>query len=159
MELIERKVSEFIGLPVVSMEGGIKMGSVKDVLIDTDSMTATALLISGDSGRGGLTFDEVIAIGPDAITVKSSDVIYWASATNPGPGREANEIKGLSVVNVTGDVVGTIHDIALLGDHVKALEVRLGGIFGIGATDTEILAKNIQSIGQKLVTVNVPLPA
>ena len=158
MELIERKVSEFIGLPVVSMEGGIKMGTVKDVLIDTDAMTATALLISGDSGRGGLTFDEVIAIGSDAITVKSADVIFWASATNPGPGREANAIKGLPVVNVTGVVVGTVHDIDLHGDHVKAIEVRLGGIFGIGATDTQILAKNIQSIGSKLVTVNVPVP-
>jgi uncharacterized protein YrrD len=148
-------VSELIGLPIVSMDGGMKMGTVKDVLIDTDGLTATTLLISGDSGRGGLPFNKILAIGPDAVTVESAKPIFWASATKPGPGREAHEITGLLVVNISGSTLGYVRDIGLCGDHVDSLEVRSGGVLGVGANDTQISVKEIRSIGQKLVTVDV----
>jgi len=158
MELKERMISDLIGLPVVSMDGGLKMGTVKDVLIDTDDFKATALLVSGDSGRGGLPFEKVLSFGPDAVMVETGDVIFWASAVNPGPGRESNEIKGLPVVNKSGAMLGNVRDISLCGDHVHAIEIRAGGVLGIGATDTEIMMRKIRSIGPTLVTVDTPTP-
>jgi len=155
MEQIRQKVSDLIGRPVVSMAGGIKVGAVKDVLIDTDTLTASALLISGDSGRGGLPYAQILAIGPDAVTIENADTIFWASANKPGPGTEANDIKGLPVVNVSGTTIGNVHDLELLGDRVHSIEVRTGGVFGIGAHDSLITTPDIRSIGPKLVTVEI----
>lgn len=154
VELKKQKISELIGRPVVSMAGGVKVGTVKDVLIDTATLTATALLISGDSGRGGLPFDKVLAVGPDAVTIEEVSSVFWASATTPGPGREANEIKGLPVVNSLGADMGNVHDIELLGDRVQSLDVRSGGLFGIGASEKAITQHAIRSIGDKLVAVD-----
>ena len=154
MELVASLVSDLIGVPIISVNDGTKLGSVKDVLIDTDSLKATALLISGDSGRGGLAFAQVLAFGPDAITVKSAEDIFWASATSPGPARESNDIKGLPVVDASGTHLGNVHDISLYGDRVESIEVRSGGVLGIGATDTDIPVKQIRSIGAELVTVD-----
>jgi len=153
-----RMVTDLIGLPVVSMDGGEKMGTVKDVLIDTEGLCATALLVSGDAGRGGLPFNKILSIGPDAITVESAKPIFWASATKPGPGRESSDIKGLPVVNISGATLGNVSNIGLCGDRVQSLEVRSGGVFGVGANATEVLSKEIRSIGAKLVTVDVASP-
>lgn len=151
----KQKVSELLGRNVVSMAGGEKVGTVKDILIDTDSLTATALLIAGESGRGGLPFAEILAFGPDAITVEDTKSVFWASATKPGPGREAAEIKGLTVLNAAGVEIGTVHDIELVGNRVHSLEVRSGGVFGIGASDAAVTNHSIRNIGPKLVTVDV----
>ena len=135
------------------MSGGIKLGRVVDVLIDVDAMSMSALLVAGDSGRGGLPYANIIAIGPDAITVQDPESVFWASATNPGPGRESNEIKGLDVVNRGGEVIGSVHDFELEGAEIKSIEVRSGGVFGIGAIDSTISKECIQSIGPNLVTI------
>jgi uncharacterized protein YrrD len=148
------KISQLIGRPVVSIAGGVKVGTVKDVLIDTDALIATALLISGDSGRGGLPLADVLAIGADAVTVENVSSVFWASSTKPGPGREANEIVGLPVIDSGGFSVGNVHDIELLGDRVQSLEVRSGGVFGIGSSNSSITTCSIRSIGEKMVTVD-----
>lgn len=151
--------TELSGKPVVSMSDGIKVGTVKDILIDTENLAVTALLVSGSSGVGGLPYVQILAIGPDAVTIEDANSIFWASAHKPGPGREGNDVKGLTVVNAAGEALGSVHDIELFGDHVSGLEIRTGGLFGIGATDTHIPAEDIRSIGTKLVTVDLPAPA
>ncbi|AIE85839.1 PRC-barrel domain-containing protein [Fimbriimonas ginsengisoli] len=154
-----QKISGLIGRPVVSIAGGVKVGTVKDVLIDADTLKATALLISGDSGRGGLPFAQVIAIGDDAVTIENVESVFWASATSPGPGREAHEINGLPVVDSAGINVGSVHDIELVGDCVKSLDVRSGGLFGIGVSKSKITSHAIRTIGPKMVTVEAATPS
>lgn len=153
------KVSELVGKAVVSLSDGIKVGTVKDVLINTDTMVAGALLVAGDSGRGGLPFAQITSIGQDAITIETAQSILWASANAPGSERGANEIKGLPVVDASGTVIGNVHDIELLNDRVQSLVVRSGGILGLGAHDTVVPVSTVRSIGAKLVTVEVaPVP-
>ncbi|CAN5653987.1 hypothetical protein BH11ARM2_BH11ARM2_26370 [soil metagenome] len=149
------KVSELVGKSVVSLSDGVKVGTVKDVLIDTGTMVAGALLVAGDSGRGGLPFAQITNIGQDAITIETAQAVFWASANTPGPGREAGEIKGLPVVDASGTVVGNVHDIDLLNNRVQSLIVRSGGVFGLGANDSVVPVSAIRSIGAKLVTVEV----
>lgn len=156
MDQIRQYISDLVGRPVVSMSAGTKVGTVKDVLIDTEKMIATALLVSGAEGRGGLPFERILAIGSDAVMIDDAATIFWASATNPGPGREANDIKGLPVVNVDGEKLGTVYDIELLGQTVDTLDITAGGVFGLGADRRKIPHEAVRSIGPKLITIELP---
>ncbi|RYG44801.1 hypothetical protein EON79_14130 [bacterium] len=121
--------------------------------MNTDTLQATALLVTGDSGVGGLPFGDILNIGADAVTVETVAAIFWASATSPGPGREAKEIKGLPVVDSLGTTIGNVSEIELSGDRVNALNLHAGGLFGIGGNSFVVPVRSVRSIGPKLVTV------
>ncbi|RYG38472.1 hypothetical protein EON81_03505 [bacterium] len=154
VESTKLKVSELLGKAVIGMADGAKLGTVKDVLIDVTSLSATALLVSGEAGQGNLPLERISGIGADAVTVESSQALLMSPQT--GTLRPATEIKGLPVVDVTGNAIGNVHDMTLYGDKVESIEVRSGGLFGIGANDSIIPVTALRSIGSKLVTVEVP---
>lgn len=65
---------KIIGLPVISVDEAAKLGEIKDVLIDPDDSKIKYLLIMDRKwylGAKLLSFDKVLSIGDDAITIRS----------------------------------------------------------------------------------------
>jgi sporulation protein YlmC with PRC-barrel domain len=150
------KISDLRGNAIVSMTGGEKVGTVRDVLIDTTKLRATALVIGGRPGQGVLPLEHVKSFGPDAITIDNADGIQWATGQlHDDTGREAGELMKLGVIDGSGTSTGTVHDITvdLPSGDVLTLSVRKGGVFGIGSDNVDVPASDIVSIGDSLVTV------
>ena len=150
------KISDLRGNAIVSMADGERVGTVKDVLIDTGKLQATALLIGGRPGQGYLPLDRVKSFGPDAITIKNADGIQWVTGQlHDDSGREAGELTNLRVIDGSGTETGTVHEVTidLPRGNVLTLSVRKGGVFGIGADNVDVPVSDIVSIGPSLVTV------
>jgi len=65
--------SEVIGMPLVCMENGKKMGSIKDIVFDFKTGEVKGLLIENNnffSSTGIIGLDGVMSIGKDSIIVK-----------------------------------------------------------------------------------------
>jgi sporulation protein YlmC with PRC-barrel domain len=150
------KISDLRGKPIVSMTDGERVGTVKDVLIDTGKLQATALVVGGGRGKGFLPLDRVKSFGPDAITIEDTDGIQWATGQlHDETGREASELMKLHVMDGSGTVAGAVHELTfdLPSGNVVTLNVRKGGLFGIGAETVDVAVSDIVSIGASLVTV------
>jgi sporulation protein YlmC with PRC-barrel domain len=150
------KISDLRGNAIVSMSDGERVGTVRDVLIDTGKLQATALVIGGRPGQGYLPLDGVKSFGPDAITIENADGIQWATGQlHDDSGREAGELMKLHVMDGSGTSTGTVHELTvdLPSGNVLTLSVRKGGVFGIGADNVDVPVSDIVSIGPSLVTV------
>jgi sporulation protein YlmC with PRC-barrel domain len=149
-------ISDLRGKWIVSMTDGEKVGTVKDVLIDTERLRATALVIGGGRGQGFLPLDRVKSFGPDAITIENADGIQWATGQlHDDTGREASDLMKLRVMDGSGTVTGAVHELSvdLPSGNVLTLNVRKGGVFGIGADRVDVPVSDIVSIGASLVTI------
>jgi sporulation protein YlmC with PRC-barrel domain len=150
------KISDLRGKPIVSMIDGERVGTVTDVLIDIGKLQATALVIGGDPGRGFLQLNRVKNFGPDAITIENADGIQWATGLlHDDAGREASDLMKLKVIDGTGTLTGAVHELSvdLPSGNVLTMNVRKGGVFGIGAESVDVPVSDIVSIGASLVTV------
>lgn len=150
-------MKEFVGKAVVSLKDGASIGRVKDVFIDTSSLTATGLLLEGDPGHGMLPLKNIKNNGKDAITVEDSSPVEWVKSVTPDqPLRLGDDVMHLTVVNSEGDVVGKAHDVVFEdGGKIECLEVTRGGVFGLGAHNTDIERAQILAIGEELITVDL----
>jgi uncharacterized protein YrrD len=70
---------DIVGNPVITVESGRSIGKAKDVYLDTDGKSVTAIYLGTDGlfSREGFLVEsqEVVTIGPDAVLVNDSDVI------------------------------------------------------------------------------------
>lgn len=69
------KALDVIGLPVLEVETGKKLGAVKDFLIDREGGFCGLLLDARQwySSPRWISRDEILAIGDDAVTVRYED--------------------------------------------------------------------------------------
>jgi uncharacterized protein YrrD len=122
-----RRVSELVGLPVVSFETGRKLASVEDILVDPERNAAVALLVE----EGGwfadarvVPWDGVQSVGRDAIIVPSARAVLRAGR-HPAARRALRSgivVTWLRVLSDDGRDLGTITDVAL--------DERTGAIVG-----------------------------
>ncbi len=153
------KISDLIGKPVVSMADGEKVGVVKDLVIDPEKLHATAFLLGGAPGQGFLPLEAVKSVGADAITIESAHLIKWATGQlSTATGREACDLKNLTVVDGSGTALGKLLEIYidLPSGRIVSLHVSGGGVFGIGGHSTDIPAANVRTIGASLITAEPP---
>jgi sporulation protein YlmC with PRC-barrel domain len=137
------------------MDDGEKVGVVKNLLIDTDALQATAYLLGGPPGQGVLPFDKVKSVGEDAITIESAQLIKWATGQlSSSIGRESSELLKLTVVDGEGTNLGEVQDmeVDLHTGHISTFSVGGGGVFGIGGHTEDLPASAIRAIGPNLIT-------
>jgi uncharacterized protein YrrD len=145
-------------IPVVSMADGARVGNVQEVLFDTAALRIAALLLKTPNGQSILPFAAVGSIGGDAVMVASTAATEGAAGQT---GREAlrglGDLVGLPVVTAEGTILGEVEDMELTpaDGRLAALEVRSGGMLGIGVTRTTLDAAQIRMIGPKLITVDM----
>lgn len=145
------------GLAIVSLTDGAKLGRIDDVLFGTQPLRATALRATGDGQGFVIPFEQVKAIGADAVTVESGQVTQTDSsggAFGALPGLD--ELKKLKVVDEAGTLVGMLSGIDLdpATGRVTGVSVHKGGLLGLGGTTVTIDPAAIRGVGSELLTVN-----
>jgi len=146
------------GLGVVSIESGTKLGKVDDLLFDARALRLAALRISSDRQEAVIPFEQVRAIGENAVTVSTDASAQWggsggALASLP----TLDDIKKLKVVDEAGTLLGTIQHVEITPDDgtIAELTVHKGGVLGIGGDTSIIPAGQITSVGDEVIVVPV----
>ncbi len=155
-----RKGKSIIGKDILSLEDGVKLDKVRDVVVDPDGRRVIALVVTEggflSSSKVVLT-DEVSSFGKDAVVVRSSaSVISVTDHTELRNLVEHGEkILGKKVFTTAGDDQGSIADIyfdeatgAVVGYEVS------GGLIGDASKGTSYLATDeITTMGEDVVYV------
>ena len=145
-------------LAVVSIDNGAKLGNVDDVIFDPKGLRVAAVRISAHGQQAILPFDEIRSVGSDAITIPSHDLARWSVTASPLTSLpRLDDVKKLKVVDEAGTFLGTVHDVTITptDGRIAELEVRKGGILGIGGETHVIHAQEITSVGDEVIVVPV----
>lgn len=160
-----RFASEIIGLPVVALDTGDKIETVRDILYDDSSNKVVALLLDsrGSLGLGTIkTIDyyEIKSIGEDAVVVETGNSIKEQDTDMNEPAAESRAhpsaaVKGKKIMTEDGKDLGTIDDLAIdeRTGRIKGYQVT-GGIFAdIYQGKSFVEAPQVISIGKEIVFV------
>lgn len=110
-----KKSQEIIGLPVFSIINGIKIGQVKDLVINPEEGKVDFILVSDGSwyvGARVLPFKNVMGIGEHAVTTESESMLLTISEAGTANNLlERNiEVKGNRVLTNKGNLIGVISE-------------------------------------------------
>lgn len=110
-----KKSQEIIGLPVFSIINGMKIGQVKDLVINPEEGKVDFILVSNGSwyvGARVLPFKDVMGIGEHAVTTESEAMLLTISDAGTANNLlERNiEVKGNRVLTNKGNLIGVISE-------------------------------------------------
>ena len=144
------------GMAVVALDDSTRLGRIEDLLFDPKTLQAVALRVRGEGQAFVIPFEEIKAIGADAVTVESTRVTQVASQGGPFsalPGLDA--IKKLKVIDENGTLLGLVSNVEIdeTAGRARTLSVHKGGLLGLGGQTTTLSAEAVRSIGPELITV------
>ncbi|MFI9810084.1 PRC-barrel domain-containing protein [Streptomyces sp. NPDC052301] len=117
------------GLPVITAEEAATLGTVRDLTIDARTRCIACLRLSGaPKGAAVIDWDEVEAVGQDAVIVRSRAAAESGSEGAP----EHHEAVGSRVLTEYGSEHGTVKDVAFdpVSGRILTLYTALGDIAG-----------------------------
>jgi sporulation protein YlmC with PRC-barrel domain len=156
------KTSDLKNMAVVSLGDGTRVGRIEDVLFDTGALHVAALVVTTAGGRSIVPVAAVRSIGSDAVTVESGAAVQ-ASAPSSSNNllRSLKDLSGTKVVNAEGTYLGEVQEIEIdpTSRALTGLDVRRGGVLGLGGTSVTVPAAAIRSIGPDLITAEVSAAA
>ncbi|MFC4768191.1 PRC-barrel domain-containing protein [Effusibacillus consociatus] len=147
----------WIGLPVIEVLEGTRIGEVVDVLFDPDNH-ASALLIKKDgllAGQGIVPLTDLKSVGEDAITIESADVVKeWESKEYTKclvTGDEA--LTGKELYTEDGTMLGTVADVYIgtQRDNIVGYEVSDGLLADLVTGRKWIPATDVLQIGNQMI--------
>jgi len=112
-----RRGREIVGLPVINVATGEKVGLVTDLFWNHDQkkITAIGLDTGGVISRSEpISCKHILSIGQDAVTVNGASGTGDAKSCESD--RNISDVTGLLVVTDTGRNLGTLQDLVLDGD-------------------------------------------
>ena len=143
------------GKAVVSVAEAAKLGYVEDILFDVQGLQAAALQVRGSDHTLAIPFAKIKHVGPDAITVDSSQVTRAlgkgdAFRTLPGLGA----LKKLKVVDEDGTFLGMVTGLDLDPEtgRLLNLSVQKGGVLGLGGSTATLNVGAVRGIGPEIIT-------
>jgi uncharacterized protein YrrD len=152
-------IKELVGMTVFAIDGGRNVGTVDRLFFSTEEMRITDLIVS----RGGamleepepqrtLPTDRIKAIGRDAITIESEEILDVTTDGEVPDGRVAfDEIEREKVITESGDEIGQVSSVSF-GDTtflLEQVEVSRGFLSG----NAVIPVNQIVSIGEDVIVV------
>jgi uncharacterized protein YrrD len=110
-----RKAKDVLGLPVVSVDSGKRVGTVKDITVGPDWLLKAVVLEARSwfSAGKSVSAHEIVGFGGDAVTIAAEraaqpcETVPQARPLFDGAGR----LLGLPVLTVGGTRLGTIEDV------------------------------------------------
>lgn len=152
-------IKEIVGMTVFAIDGGRNVGTVDRLFFSTEEMRITDLIVS----RGGamleepepqrtLPTDRIKAIGRDAITIESEEILDVTTDGEVPEGRVAfDEIEREKVITESGDEIGEVSSVSF-GDTtflLEQMEVSRGFLSG----NAVIPVNQIVSVGEDVIVV------
>lgn len=141
-------IGELRGRQVISIGEGAKLGVVEDVALNAETRTITHLLVGGGNA---LAYGKVKTVGPDAVMVESRSDLEPI----PSDGVRFGEAAKLPVLSTEGVNLGSLADLHLdlATGRIVSVEVRSGGVLGIGQQKAPFSIEKVRSFGTDAVTV------
>lgn len=118
--------SQVLGLPLMSVKEGQKVGSVQDIVVDADKKKVEALVVRGsknDYDFHQLKIIDVIGIGKDFVILQSIDNVKGIESGSVGV-----PLLNVQCIAASGDVLGTVTEFEFdekTGD-IKAVKIDSG---------------------------------
>jgi len=153
-----RRARTVIGLPIISLAEGLRVGQVKDLVFDPDGRTIAALIVSEATWRRDaelVPIEKVRSFGRDAITIYDLSGLIEARSN-----RELYElftadvkIDGLLAMTEGGNYLGIIEEV-MLGPHgeMLAYEISTGFAEDVHRGKCLLPANEALTVGRDVAT-------
>ena len=149
-----KKSVDILGLPVISITEGRELGMSKTLLIDAPNRVVAAITIEDEDWYRGvklIPYDNVIAVGDDAVTVNHSENILTLDAAGDFETLLDDNIRviGTKAITRTGVIQGTITEIFIGKDgSIEKCEITApeGSTSEVTADQVSILGKEVTVI-------------
>ena len=153
-----RTIDKLLGMPIITLEEGTRLGKLKGVEVDYGTGQLAYLRYDAEGSRadGLIPWEAVRSIGADAITVLSKGA---AQESISAADREhlTPFVGDRPVVTVSGERLGNInnYDVDELTGRVESYHVAVGGLFG-RITGNEIVFPHsaIRTFGKDAIIVS-----
>lgn len=150
-----RKGNEIIGLPIYAYHGGKEIAEVKDIFIDQYSNKMLGVFVDTGgwfSNARIIPWEHIFAVGPDAVVVRTDDVIILAEDMAGATEIMSRDhfIKGTKILTTDGKDLGVMNDIYFDTEsgRVEGYEVT-GGLFADAYTGRSFMpAPKVFTIGE-----------
>ena len=165
-----KKSVDILGLPVISITEGRELGMSKTLLIDAPNRVVAAVTIEDEDWYRGvklIPYDNVIAVGDDAVTVNNSENILTLDAAGDFETLLDDNIRviGTKAITRTGVIQGIISEIFIGEDgSIEKCEITTpeGSTSEVTADQVSIFGKQVTvispegDVGKKSDTVAAP---
>ena len=147
--------AEILGLPVISITEGRELGMSKTLLIDAPNRVVAAITIEDEDWYRGvklIPYDNVIAVGDDAVTVNHSENILTLDAAGDFETLLDDNIRviGTKAITRTGVIQGTITEIFIGKDgSIEKCEITAPE----GST-SEVTADQVSIFGKEVTVIS-----
>src|ERR671932_960628 len=148
------------GLAVVTIEDGIKVGTVSDILFNTEHYRIQALLLDGGflrSSTGLVELVNVQTIGSDAVMIQNQSVVrHQLSNQEREQYPSLENIMSLPIVAQDGSVVGKVATVNIDPQSGKITELLATkpGLAGAFGCHVRVPVNELVNIGRDAVIVS-----
>ena len=150
-----KKSVDILGLPVISITEGRELGMSKTLLIDAPNRVVAAITIEDEDWYRGvklIPYDNVIAVGDDAVTGNHSENILTLDAAGDFETLLDDNIRviGTKAITRTGVIQGTITEIFIGKDgSIEKCEITAPE----GST-SEVTADQVSIFGKEVTVIS-----
>ena len=150
-----KKSVDILGLPVISITEGRELGMSKTLLIDAPNRVVAAVTIEDEDWYRGvklIPYDNVIAVGEDAVTINNSENILTLDAAGDFETLLDDNIRviGTKAITRTGVIQGNITEIFIGEDgSIEKCEIMAPE----GAT-SEVTADQVSIFGKEVTVIS-----
>lgn len=128
-----RRARTIIGLPIISLSEGVRVGEIRDVVFDPAKRTIAALVISEVNWRHDaelIPIDRVRSFGRDAVTIFALDGLIKSRSDHDLNRLFVSDVKldGLLVMTEGGNYLGILEEI-LIGPHGEMIAYEISAGF------------------------------
>ena len=150
-----KKSVDILGLPVISITEGRELGMSKTLLIDAPNRVVAAITIEDEDWYRGvklIPYDNVIAVGDDAVTVNNSENILTLDAAGDFETLLDDNIRviGTKAITRSGVIQGTISEI-FIGDDGSIEKCEITAPEG---STTEVTADQVSIFGKEVTVIS-----
>ena len=150
-----RKSVDILGLPVISITEGRELGMSKTLLIDAPNRVVAAITIEDEDWYRGvklIPYDNVIAVGEDAVTINNSENILTLDAAGDFETLLDDNIRviGTKAITRSGVIQGNISEIFIGEDgSIEKCEITTPE----GST-SEVTADQVSIFGKQVTVIS-----
>ena len=150
-----KKSVDILGLPVISITEGRELGMSKTLLIDAPNRIVAAITIEDEDWYRGvklIPYDNVIAVGDDAVTINNSENILTLDAAGDFETLLDDNIRviGTKAITRTGVIQGNITEIFIGEDgSIEKCEITTPE----GST-SEVTADQVSIFGKQVTVIS-----
>lgn len=152
-------VKELVGMTVFAIDGGRNVGSVERLFFSPEDMRITDLVVARGTAmledpepQRMLSTERIKAVGRDAITIESEDLLDVTPDGEVPDGRVAfDEIEREKVITESGDEIGEVTSISFSDNTflLESIEVSRGFLSG----NVVIQMSQVVSVGEDVIVV------